>query len=424
MTSLPNLEQILQCVDNQNRWRGTETINMIASENVMSKTAFNTMASDFEHRYAEGLVGQRAYQGQQYQDEIESMALNLTKELFGVDLVDLRCPTATTANLAIFFALCKPKDDYFSLTVPSGAHISYRKYGSAGCRNLTIHDIPYDNDRFNIDVKALSEQILTVKPKLITLGGSVFLFPHPVQEIAKICAETNTIIHYDGSHVLGLIAGGEFQQPLQEGADILLGSSHKTFPGPQGAFIVAHNRLLDKNPKAFTKIQKRIFPGLVSNHHLWRFPPLAISLLEMVKFGKEYAHQTIVNAQALAKYLDKEGICVMAKNLGYTKSHQVVVDVSEYGGGGVAAVNLEKANIICNKNTLIKDDVNTAMENPSGLRLGTQELTRWGMKEQDMKMIAELYCRIIINKEDPAQIKSEVLEFRKQFSNIHFSLDS
>ena len=418
-----NLEEIQACVQNQDKWRGTETLNMIASENKMSKAAMNLMASDFEHRYAEGLVGQRAYQGQKYQDQIEQITLDLTKDVFGGDFADIRAPTATIANLAIFFALCKPKDNYFSLTVPSGAHISYRKYGGAGCRNLTIHDIPYDDEKFNIDLPALEEKLKEVKPKLITLGGSVFLFPHPVKEVAEICKETGTIIHYDGSHVLGLIAGGEFQQPLQEGADILLGSSHKTFPGPQGAIIVASDSVLEKNPKTYKKITKRIFPGLVSNHHLWRLAPLAVALLEMKKYGKDYAQQCVLNAQKLALELDRIGINVMAKDLGYTKSHQVVVDVKEHGGGGNAAVELEKANIICNKNTLAHDDVNTAMNNPSGLRLGTQELTRIGMKEAEIKTVAEFYGRIIIDHEDPLKIKQEITDFRQQFTKIHYSLD-
>ena len=424
---MPNhsLEEITTCVTNQDRWRSTETLNMIASENSMSKTAMNTVRSDFHHRYAEGLVGHRAYQGQKFQDQIEQITIDLTKDVFHSDFAEVRAPTATIANLALFFAFCKPKDDYFATTVPDGAHISYRKFGGAGCRSLNIHNIPYNPDKFNIDVDQFADQLLTTKPKLITLGGSVYLFPHPVNEIAKICKETNTIIHYDGSHVLGLIAGGEFQQPLQEGADILLGSTHKTFPGPQGAIIVGSNSLLQKNPKALKKIQKRIFPGLVSNHHLWRLPPLAVTLLEMKQYGKEYAQKTIENAQALGKYLDNLGIKVIAKEYGYTKSHQVVVDVKEYGGGGQAAINLENANIICNKNLLYQDDVSTALDNPSGLRIGTQELTRWGMDHDDMKSVAEFYARIIIDKESSDRIKKEITQFRQQsqFTKIQFSLD-
>ena len=202
-----------------------------------------------------------------------------------------------------------------------------RKFGGAGLRGLKIFDIPFDYDKYNIDMDLFGNLILGIKPKLITLGASVFLFPHPVKEIKEICEETNTLIHYDGSHVLGLIAGGEFQDPLGEGADVLMGSTHKTFPGPQGAVICTNKEVL------IHQIAKGIFPGTVSNHHLHRLPPLSIVCEEMMHFGKAYAKQTIKNAQAFAVTLDKMGFKVIGKQLGYTKSHQVLLDLSEYGKG-------------------------------------------------------------------------------------------
>jgi glycine hydroxymethyltransferase len=409
-------DRIKNLVQAQNQWRGVECINMIASENIMSPMAHSVSSSDFDHRYAEGLVWERHYQGQQYQDEIEQIAIELTQDLFGVKYAELRAPTATTANLAIFYGVCKRFDKYFSLSVPDGAHISFRKFGGAGCRGLEIMDIPFNPETFNVDLELLESLLLGIKPKLITLGGSVYLFPHPVKQIAKICQDTKTVIHYDASHVLGLIAGGEFDNPLANGADIMMGSSHKTFPGPQGAFMLTNNE------KLFKKMQKGIFPGLVSNHHLWRFPPLAITLLEMKLHGKAYAQQTIKNAKVLAENLDKLGFDIMAKKYGYTASHQVIVDVSEHGGGYRAALDLEAANIICNKNLLYKDHVNSMAE-PSGLRLGSQEITRMGMKEPEMKTIAEFYKRIVIDKEDPLKVKSEVIEFRSQYQKVHFTLE-
>ncbi len=417
------LDQIFTCVQNQTRWRGSETLNMIASENQLSKTAMNLMNNDFHHRYAEGLIGQRAYQGQKFHDQIEQIAVDLSQSLFHADFVDVRCPSATIANLAIYYAFCKPGDLYYATTIPDGAHISYREVGAAGYRGLVIHDIPYDSSRFNINVDALSVQLTQEKPKLLTLGGSVFLFPHPVKEIAKICQETQTILHYDASHVLGLIAGHEFQDPLKEGADCVIGSTHKTFPGPQGAIVLANNTLLQKKEKGFRKIQQKIFPGVVSNHHLWRLPALAVTLLEMKEFGTTYAHQIVLNAQSLGKALDQRGIPVLAKKLGYTQSHQLILDVHAFGGGGVIAHRLEEANIICNKNTISGDDVNTALDNPSGLRIGTQELTRLGMKDRDMKNVADFFARIIINEEPSEHVKRDVLTFRRIFSDIHYSFD-
>ena len=161
----------------------------------------------------------------------------------------------------------------------------------------------------------------------------------------------------------------------------------------------------------------------MSNHHLWRLAPLAVTLLEMRQFGPVYAKQVILNAQALAAALDHEGVPVVAKNMGYTASHQVLVDVSEFGGGSVVAQSLEGANIICNKNLLPWDDVDEAMGNPSGLRLGVQELTRFGFSQADMNTIAQFYRRIIIDQENPAQVKSEVTTFRQEFPQIRYSID-
>ena len=243
--------EIIELVRQQNKWRGETTINMIASENQMSPLATKLSVSDFAHRYAEGLVGNRHYQGQKYQDAIEQKAIDLTRDLFGVEYAELRAPTATTANLAIFYGVCKRFDKYFSLSVPAGAHISFRRFGGAGCRGLEIMDIPFDPEQFNIDIELLETILVGIKPKLITLGGSVFLFPHPIEQVAKICRDTGTIIHYDASHVLGLIAGGEFQDPIKEGADIVVGSTHKTFPGPQGSLMLTNSKKLFKKMTAW-----------------------------------------------------------------------------------------------------------------------------------------------------------------------------
>ena len=411
-----NLKIIKKCVENQNLWRGTKTFNLIASENVLSRTAQALSYSDFAHRYAEGVVYHREYQGQRYHDEIEQIAIDGVKNLFGCQLADVRCPAATIANIAIYYGLCNRGDKIFTLSIPNGAHISMRKFGGAGLRGLKIFDIPFDYDNYNIDMDLFGNLILGLKPDLITLGASVFLFPHPIKEIKEICEDIGTIIHYDGSHVLGLIAGGEFQDPLAEGADILMGSTHKTFPGPQGAIICTN----DENH--FHNIERGIFPGTVSNHHLHRLPPLAIVCEEMQKFGKSYAKQIIKNAKAFAVELDKKGFEVLGKKLGYTESHQILVDLSEFGKGLKNAQILEEADIITNKNLIHGDEVDFA-SNPSGLRLGVQEMTHFGMKEPEFKIVAEFFERLIIKGEAPDKIKSDVNELRSRFSKVKYSWD-
>ncbi|MHA1916473.1 MAG: serine hydroxymethyltransferase [Promethearchaeota archaeon] len=411
-----NLKNIKNCVENQNLWRGTKTINLIASENVLSKTAESVSYSDFAHRYAEGVVYHREYQGQQYHDEIEQIAINGVKNLFGSKFADVRCPAATIANIAIYYGLCNRGDKIFTLSVPNGAHISMRKFGGAGLRGLKIFDIPFDYENYNIDMDLFGNLILGLKPNLITLGASVFLFPHPIREIKEICEDIGTIIHYDGSHVLGLIAGGEFQNPLAEGADVLMGSTHKTFPGPQGAIICANDE------DYFHNIERGIFPGTVSNHHLHRLPPLAIVCEEMQKYGRSYAQQIIKNAKAFAVALDGKGFEVLGKKLGYTESHQIVVDLSEFGKGLKNAELLEEADIITNKNLIHGDEVDFA-SNPSGLRLGVQEMTHFGMKEQEFKIVAEFFERVIIKSEPTDKIRSDVNELRSKFCDIKYSYD-
>ena len=410
------LDKVERCVQNQNTWRETKTINLIASENHISRTAERFSISDFSHRYAEGLVNQREYQGQKYQDEIEKIAIKSVKNLFKSKYADVRCPTATIANISIYYGLCKSGNIMFSLSVPNGAHISMRKFGGAGLRGLKIYDIPFDFDNYTIDMDLFGNLILGLKPTIITLGASVFLFPHPVQEIKKICEDLETVIHYDGSHVLGLIAGGEFQDPLGEGADILMGSTHKTFPGPQGAIICTNNR------EILSHVEKGIFPGTVSNHHMHRLPPLAITCEEMVNFGEEYAQQIIKNAKAFARCLDLKGFDVIGKKIGYTKSHQIVINLSEHGKGLKNAISLEQADIITNKNLIHGDEVNS-VNNPSGLRLGVQEMTRFGMKEEDFKVVAEFFERVIINGESPSRVKDDVNRFRSKYLEIFYSFD-
>jgi glycine hydroxymethyltransferase len=174
------------------------------------------------------------------------------------------------------------------------------------------------------------------------------------------------------------------------------------------------------NQKYFQKIQRGVFPGLVSNHHLWRFPPLAVTLLEILEHGAAYAKKTIQNAQALARALDAEGFRVLAKSQGYTKSHQVLLDVSEYTTGYKAAVLLEEANVICNKNLLYSDHIDRMAE-PSGLRLGTQELTRRGLSEDEMKIVAGFYRRVIIDGDAPEQVSRDVTTFVAQFPHIKYA---
>jgi glycine hydroxymethyltransferase len=391
------------------------SLPMIASENITSPMVRQVLSSDLGHRYAEGQVGHRFYQGCKYVDVIEGKAVELAKEVFNAPHANVQPISGVNSNIAAFFALADPGDGLIALAVPSGGHISHAKFSAAGIRGLKIYTHPFDNKIMNIDVDGMIKNIKKVKPKVVVFGASLFLFPHPIREAREACDEVGASIVYDGAHVLGLIAGGQFQDPLREGADVITGSTHKTFPGPQGGIMLCQKKYADM-------IDEAVFPGTVSNFHLHHKAALAITLAEMKKYGKAYARQIVKNSQALGAYMDEMGFNVLCKDLGYTKSHQIAVDVSKNGGGSVLAEKLEKANIITNKNLFPWDNVHTT-DNPSGLRLGTQELTRIGMKEREMKEVAKLFKRVIIDREQPEKVKKDVVHLKSQYQTVHYCFD-
>ncbi|MHC1567298.1 MAG: serine hydroxymethyltransferase [Candidatus Syntropharchaeia archaeon] len=390
------------------------SLPMIASENITSNTVRKLLASDLSHRYAEGKVGKRFYQGCAFIDRIEESAIHHAKELFRAEYVNVQPISGVNANMAVFFALTEPGDRMIALSLPHGGHVSHAKYSAAGIRKLVVETHPFDEKEMNIDPDKMVKKIRKTKPKIVMFGASLFLFPHPVREAVDAVNEVGAKIVYDGAHVLGLIAGGCFQDPLREGADVLTGSTHKTFPGPQGAIILCKKELGEE-------IDQAVFPGTVSNHHLHHVAALAVTLIEMREFGEEYARQVVKNAHALAQALYERGFHVLCEEKGFTRSHQIAVDVSTHGGGALVASNLERANIIANKNMLPWDT--EGPENPSGIRFGVQELTRIGMKEAEMKEIADFIERVVLKEEDAGKVKKDVIEFRKEYQKVHYCFD-
>ncbi len=406
--------QVREALKKHHTWI-EQCLPMIASENITSTLVREACSSDFSHRYAEGPPGERFYQGCEYIDEVENLAVKLAKELFGAPYANLLPVSGVTANLAAYTALAKPGDVLLSLNVPHGGHISHAEISAAGVRGLQVKNFSFDSEEMNIDVEKSIEKVRKLKPKLLLFGGSVFLFPHPVKELREVAEEVGATVLYDAAHVLGLIAGKRFQQPLKEGVDVMTSSSHKTFPGPQGGLILAK----EEYSKA---LNRATFPGLISNHHLHHLAGLAITLAEMLEFGGAYADQIIKNSKSLAQSLYELGFDVLCEAKGFTESHQVLMDVSKVGGGTLAADTLERANIIVNKNLLPWDDL-VKTKDPSGLRLGTQELTRLGMKEGEMHAIAEFFKRLIIDGESEGKVKKDVMLLKKEFNEVHFSFD-
>ncbi len=391
------------------------SIPMIASENLLSPLAREMMVTDLHNRYAEGLPGARYYQGNEFVDLIELKAQELAKKLFRSEYADVRPISGTNANMGVLFALTKPGDRITVPGVSAGAHISSAKFGAVGFRGLEPVEYPFDVDEMNLDIDGTIRVIKETKPKLALFGQSVYLFPTPLKEFRDAFEEAGSHVWYDAAHVAGLIAGGKFQDPLREGVEVMTMSTHKTLPGPQHGMIVANPR----DEKTKNKLIYGVFPGVLSNHHLNAMAALGVALAEHLKFGERYADQIIRNSKALGQALYERGFAVLAEKKGFTESHTLVVDVREHGGGKFASEALEKANIIVNKNLLPWDDVSTALD-PSGLRLGTQELTRIGMKENDMQDVADFMKKVVIDKEEPAKVGAEVKAFKEGFQTVHY----
>jgi glycine hydroxymethyltransferase len=407
------LDKIIDIVDAHNKWRREQCINMIASESIMSPLAEKYFTTDFAGRYNEHTGPERHYHGTQHSYDIEELCNEIFRKKFSTPFVDCRPISGGVANLVVYTAFAKPGDSIVALGIPNGAHVSSSPWGMAGVRGLNSIDMIFNPKEMNIDVEKTVQLIKKVSPKIIMFGASMFLFPHPIREI-KDQIDSDIKIAYDAAHVFGLIYNKEFQNPLEEGADVISSSTHKTFQGPQGGIIVGSKNLEDKEWK---KLQTAVFPGTVSNHHIHRIPSLAITALEMDEFGKDYAKQVVNNAKTLGRALHDLGFKVLCPEKDFTQSHQIIVNVKEFNGGRNVAEILEKNNIICNKMSLPIDTPQDATKNPSGIRLGTQELTRIGMREGEMEVIAEFFKKVLKEKND---IKKEVEEFRKDFKKIHY----
>jgi glycine hydroxymethyltransferase len=412
----PNeLSRIINLTIEHNTWRRS-SLNLIPSENVMSPLAEAVYMCDMMHRYAEGRPRRRLYQGLIYVDEVEELVMDLMSRLFGAKYVEPRPISGTIANAATFRVLAAPGSKAVVAPVQAGAHVSHTKFGTLGALGIEHIEMPFDMENLNIDVDKARKVIEEVKPAFVVMGGSLYLFPHPIKEISEAAHSVNAVVVYDAAHVLGLIAGKRWRDPFAAGADIVTASTHKTFPGPQGGVILTNNESLYKS------IARTIFPWFVSNHHLHRLPATAVTTIEMIHFGESYADQIVRNAKAFAEALAAEGFKVLGEHLGYTRSHQVVIDVKAHSGGAKAATLLEKANIIVNKN-LLPYDPPEAVRDPSGLRTGVQEMTRYGMKEGDFREIARFFRMILIDGRDPEDVRKKVIDFRTNFTSIQYTFD-
>ncbi len=418
-------KKIFSMLKDHHKWF-EDSIPLIASENIPSPAVREAIISDFGNRYAEGWPGERVYAGCVYIDKVEIECMKLAKKLFKAEFADVRPVSGVVANLAIYSAFSNPGDIMLAPSIPAGGHISHGKKehsGTAGLvHGLEIEFYPFDAEEMTIDVDKTKQKVNDLKkagrlPKIAMFGGSLFLFPHPVKELSDFLKSHNMHINYDGAHVAGLIAGGEFQDPIREGADTMTMSTHKTLFGPQGGLVLGKESHSEG-------IKKAMFPGLTSSHHIHHMAGKAVAFAEALEFGKDYARQVIKNAKTLAESLSDFGFKVLGESKGFTKSHQIAFNVLDYSDGGKVEADLEKANIIVNRQ-LIPGDIKAGRNyfHPGGIRLGVSEITRLGMKQSDMKEVASYIKQVVIDKKDPKKLLPKVKSFRKDFQKVHFCFD-
>jgi glycine hydroxymethyltransferase len=388
------LAEILDMVNHHEEWRGQECLNLIPSENIMSPTVRSLLSSELGHRYTSR---KRFYMGTKFLDEIELYGENIAKTVFGAKTADLRPLSGHVSDWIFLSTFTSPNDNMLCVSPDDGGYPGMYVKGLATLLKLRVKEFPFSKEKMNIKVSEAVNVVLRERPNVVVFGASFFLFPHPVQEITSVAREVGAVVGYDGSHVLGLIAGKEFQLPFKEGVNTLLGSTHKTFFGPQGGIILA-----DKEHGECMK--EKIEPMFVDNAHWNRVAALTLALAEMKEFGQQYAKQVIQNAKKLAKTLAEYNFPLACAELGFTESHQVLLSYGNYEKRLEIARKLEEANIIAD----------------CGMRLGTCEVTRRGMKEEEMEQIAEFVRRVVIDKEETEKVKKDVKKFVKDFNRIEY----
>ena len=411
--------EVVAAVGRNARWRGEQCINLLAPEAPTSPGVRALLSSEIGTRAAEGHIGpvNRWFAGTKHIDEVEALAVELLKKYFRCRYADHRMCASMIGNAVVYSALTDPGDVIMTVAQPFGGHSSNRIIGPAGARGLKIVDIPFDRDELTVDIDLFRKAAPLARPRMVTLGMSMTLFPLPVREIKQVIEEWGGKLFFDGAHQLGLIGGGQFQDPLPEGADIMTGSAGKTFSGPQSGIIVWDD------PSITEAITTAVFPVWAATHQVNRVAALALATAEAIAFGPAYMAQIVRNAQALAKGLQDRGIPMLGAKKGFTTTHQAIADVSAYGRGLAAAQKLERANIIVNKN-LLPSDKPEDWDYPSGLRIGSIEATRFGMKEAEMDTIADFIAEIVVRGTAPEAVLPRVLDFRSGFQTLYYCFEN
>lgn len=387
-----------------------DCVNLNPATNVMNPKAEAALSQGLGSRPSLGYPGDKYEMGLEAIEKIEVIAAELAAEIFDARFAEIRVASGALSNLYTFMATCQPGDAVIVPPAEIGGHVTHHGAGAAGLYGVEIHTAPVDAAGYSVDVEGLRQLARQVRPKLITLGGSLNLLPHPVAEVRTIADEVGARLLFDAAHLCGMIAGGSWPNPLHEGAHVMTMSTYKSLGGPAGGLIVTNDAALAERLDAIA------FPGLTANFDAAKSAALALSLLDWREQGAAYAAAMVETADALARAMAAEGLPVFSTAKGFTRSHQFAIEAAAYGGGQAAAKRLRRANILTCGIGLPCDAVPGDM---NGLRIGTPEIVRWGMTAADMPTLASLVARGL--KESAHEdLAAEVTAFRSRFSDLHF----
>ena len=387
-----------------------DCFNLNPAANVMNPAAEAALASGLGTRPSLGYPGEKYETGLEAIEQIEVIAAELAAEIFAAQYAEIRVPSGAIANLYGFMALARPGDHIITPPAAIGGHVTHHEEGAAGLYGLTSHMAPVDADGFSVDLAALRALAHEVKPSLITIGGSLNLFPHPVAEIREIADEVGAHVLFDAAHQCGIIAGKAWENPLDQGAHVMTMSTYKSLAGPPSGLIVTNCAEIAE------RLDHIAFPGLTANFDAGKSAALALTLLDWREHGQAYARQMIATARALAESLARKGLPVFTTPRGHTASHQFAVEAAPFGGGQRASARLRRAGFLASGIGLPLDPVEGDL---NGLRLGTPELVRWGFTEEDAPRMARLIAEALTS-DDPKALAPEVAEWRRSFSRIHY----
>jgi len=387
-----------------------DCFNLNPATNVMNPRAEALLASGLGTRPSLGYPGDKYEMGLEAIEEIEVIAAELAAQVFHARYAEIRVGSGALANLYAFRATCRPGDTIIAPPASVGGHVTHHAPGCAGLYGLTTLSAPIDPARYTVDLDGLRKRALQARPKLITIGMSLNLFPHPVAEIREIADEVGALVLFDAAHQCGMIAGGVFADPLAQGAHLMTMSTYKSLGGPPGGLIVTNE------PDLAERLEAIAFPGLTANFDVAKSAALAVSLLDWRDFGPAYAREMADAAITLAAALADLGLPVFTTPEGATGSHQFALEAAAFGGGQAASHKLRRAGFLACGIGLPLPEVEGDL---NGLRFGTPELVRWGMTPADMPELARLIAEAL-RANDPEALAPRVAEWRQSFDRLHY----